>query len=184
MRLSSLGYFTANASRNHSSPFPKLRWESCCAFTTAKCALSRSERLTGNVVTPSLPPFPSRTTVSLRVRSTSFTWSRRHYSKHIPVPYSSRMIKFNKQLSTCFKGARNSSLVNTVGKRAGFFARVTSDASLRTTRANPPPTVHDTKTPAPKTPGSGWFWLEAVTFRSSASEVKNASVSALPILAG
>jgi len=82
------------------------------------------------------------------------------------------MIKPNKGSSTCFNSARASSLVNTVGKRASFFARVTSPASLRTISANPPPTVPVTKTAAPKTPGSGGFWLEAVTFRSTASEVE------------
>ena len=75
-----------------------------------------------------------------------------------------------------FNNARASSLVNTVGKRAGFFARVTSDNQGKSTS--------NSSRYKNSSADNAWFWVEAVTFRSTASEVRNASISALPISAG
>jgi len=40
----------------------------------------------GNIVMRSFAPFPSRTTISARSKSTSFTRSRTHSINRIPVP--------------------------------------------------------------------------------------------------
>jgi hypothetical protein len=133
-------------------------------------------RLSGNIVTLSLLPLPSRTTISRRVNSTSFIRSRKHSSKRIPVPYSKRTIKSINGSSRYSKSRFTSSAVNTVGNRTGFFARVTESS-----QGNSSPNTSLYKNSNAE---SAWGCVEALTFRSTASDVKNVSNSSLPIPAG
>jgi hypothetical protein len=91
----------------------------------SRCAASRPSIDSGSVVTRSFPPFPSRTRISRRFRSTSLTLNRRHSICRRPDPYS--IIPIRRQVPSRRARIRvTSSRVRTTGRRRGLRARMTS----------------------------------------------------------
>jgi hypothetical protein len=77
---------------------------------------------------------------------------------------------------SCCRTARVSSRVRTTGRYWGRLARTTSSSHGRST----PSTSRYRKSNAL----SAWFWVEAATLSRTASEDRNAEISAGPISAG
>jgi len=78
-------------------------------------------------VTRSLLPFASRTTISRRSNSTSFTRNLSPSSRRIPVPYSKATIR--PIVPDVASSSRRASVgVNTTGKRCVDFAAITSSS--------------------------------------------------------
>ncbi len=123
--LEAFGYFLSSASGNRTLPHPARTSFSCIVFTSCRWSCRSFLRLTGSIVTRSLPPLPSRTVISLRAKSISFTRKCRHSINRSPAPYISKAINLLSPV-TCPSTAFTSSRVNTTGNLFGLRARITS----------------------------------------------------------
>lgn len=120
--MSALGYLRANACGKKTRPAPAARSAACTNSARSRCRGSASRRLCGNGTRRSLPPLPSRTTISPRAASTSLMRRRRHSINRIPLPYSRLAISQHGPSSTASKRA-TSSRESTTGIRLGRLAR-------------------------------------------------------------
>jgi conjugative relaxase-like TrwC/TraI family protein len=83
---SAFGYLRLNASGKYTAPNPRRKSSACNNFTRSKCRWRSGFSLSGNIVTRSLNPLPSRTTIWLSAKSTSFTRNRMPSIRRIPEP--------------------------------------------------------------------------------------------------
>ena len=138
-------------------------------------ACSGPASVAGSTVRRSRPPLPSRTTISLRMKSTSLTRSRSPSISRIPVPYSRRATTPARPSIPASSDA-TSRRESTVGTRAGRLARTTSSIHGRR--------IPSTSRYRNSSADRAWFWVLAATPPSTASVVRNRSTSTAPIVRG
>jgi hypothetical protein len=83
------GYLISGPSGSATRPRPAATSAWCCARTRSSCSRSRGRTAYGSTVTRSFRPLPSRSRISPRTSSRSFTRSVSASSSRNPAPYSS-----------------------------------------------------------------------------------------------
>ena len=123
--LEAFGYFLFSAYGMSTRPYPSSRSAWWIFLTTLRCFCNCFSTILGSMMIRSFDPFPQRTTISLRKKSSSFTRKRRLSINLKPAPYiKAAMIQIAP--SRLSRTALTSSFVKTTGNLPGFFARITS----------------------------------------------------------